>query len=151
MPQPQPDPLPQPEPVPHPEPGPPFPRADVSPFSDAAPFESPFADAAPIEPEPTPEPEPAEEAPEEGPKSEVESTRKKIVNAPDISLFEEPPTKRTGSHPLPPTLAPVDPEGFRPGRARVRNLLDRSELPEHIPLPRPTVYGAKAEGDAAED
>ncbi|NUQ87527.1 MAG: hypothetical protein HOQ43_03570 [Glycomyces artemisiae] len=71
------------------------------------------------------------------------------MNAPDISLFEEPSTK-TGAHKLPPaSWPPADEDGYRRGLARVKNHLDRSELPEHIPLPRPTVYGAKPEdGDA---
>ncbi|SDE39635.1 hypothetical protein [Glycomyces harbinensis] len=147
-PQPAPDPLPQPEPVPHPEPGPPFPRVNDSPFSDAAPIEE--FDA--IEPaKPTIDDGDTEDHPEEGPKSEIEASRKKIVNAPDISLFEEPSTKRTGSHQLPPSAwPPVDGDGFAPGRAHVKNHLERSELPEHIPLPRPTVYGAKPEAETGE-
>ncbi|HEX2143604.1 MAG TPA: hypothetical protein VHG10_03750 [Glycomyces sp.] len=115
--------------------------------------DSPFMDAAPIDlPEPvaSAEPEESEEAPKEGPKSAIESARKKIVNAPDISLFEEPSTK-TGAHQLPPASWPPEDEGYKPGRARVKNHLDRSELPEHIPLPRPTVYGAKPEGAGADD
>jgi hypothetical protein len=110
--------------------------------------DSPFSDAAPIE---YPEPEAVaaatpEDAPEEGPKPAVEAARKKIVNAPDLSLFEEPSTK-TGAHQLPTAKPVVETEGFRPGRAKVPNLLDRSELPEHIPLPRSTVYGAKPAED----
>jgi hypothetical protein len=148
MPRPEPSPVPSPEPLPpNPEPGPPMPpipRVNDSPFSDAAPIDYP--EPTP-EPEPEPEPPALEEAPEEGPKSEVEAARKKIVNAPDISLFEEPSTK-TGAHQLPTAKPVMETDGFKPGRARVKNLLDRSELPDHIPLPRPTVYGAKpAEGE----
>src|SRR5690606_38119665 len=92
-------------------------------------------------------------APVEGPSPKSGSgpaTPKKIVDAPDISLFEEPSAKANrATKPPPASWPPADDSGaYRAGRAKVKNLLvDRGELPEHIPLPRPTVYGGPASGD----
>ena len=110
-----------------PEPEVTTPPAADNPMADAAPPDQEFDSAQASEPEPEPRPEP-----------------KPIVDAPDISLFDEPPAKtnQTGAHKSPPSSWPPSGDGFKPGRARVKNLIvEKADLPEHMPLPRPTVYG----------
>ncbi|GAB3993416.1 hypothetical protein GCM10029992_04990 [Glycomyces albus] len=147
-PEPEPEPGPEPAaeaPAPVPEPEPerasepaPAPQIEPEPQVTTPPaIDNPMADAAPpdLELEAAPGPEPAPAA---------NSDPKPIVDAPDISLFDEPPAKakQTGAHKTPPTWPPTeDDDAYKPGRARVKNFVEKADLPEHMPLPRPTVYG----------